>query len=81
MISLALTGVASTFSVRTPSLAKYNNENLTHVVMTSISPPWEPHNPDWASQEAVMTNLRGHVLDQGSDVARVRMLINSVSCF
>ena len=32
---LALTGVASTFAVRTPSLAKNNDENNTHVVMTS----------------------------------------------
>ena len=70
VIPLALTGVASTFSVRTPSLAKYNDENNTHVVMTSESPPWDPHDLDWASQEAAMTNLRGQVLDQGGDVTR-----------
>ena len=68
------------FAVRTPSLAKYNNENNTHVVMTSESPPWNPHDPDWASQEAAMTNLRGQVQYQGGDVTRGRKLINSVSC-
>jgi hypothetical protein len=80
VIPLALTGVASTFAVRTPSLAKYNNVNNTHVVMTSKSAPWDPHDPDWASQEAVLTDLRGHVSDQGGDVTRGRMLINSMSC-
>jgi len=48
--------------------------------MTSGFPPWDPHNLDWASQEAAMTNLRGHVLDQGGDVTSGRMLINSMSC-
>ena len=48
--------------------------------MTSESPPWEPHYSYWASQEAVMTNFRGQVQDQGGDVTRGRMLINSVSC-
>ena len=48
--------------------------------MTSESLPWDPHNADWASQEAAMTNLRGHVLDQGGDGTRGLMLINSVSC-
>ena len=46
VIPLALTGVASTFAVRTPSLAKYNDENNTHVVMTRKPPPWDPHDPD-----------------------------------
>ena len=80
VIPLALTGVANIFAVRTPSLAKYSNENNIHVVMTSKSPLWDPHDPDWASQKAAMTNLRGHVLDQGGDGTRGRMLINSVSC-
>ena len=79
VIPLALTVVASTFDIRTPSLAKYNNENNTHVVMTSKSLPWDPHDLDWASQEAAMANLRGRVLDQSGDVTRGRMLINSVS--
>jgi hypothetical protein len=49
VIPLALTGVASTFAVRNPSLDKYSNENLTHVVMTSKSLPWDPHDPGWES--------------------------------
>jgi hypothetical protein len=61
VIPLAMTGEASMFAVRTPSLAKYNDENITHVVMTSESLLWDPHDPDWASQEAAMTNLRVHV--------------------
>jgi hypothetical protein len=60
VIPLALTGVASMFAVRTPSLEEYNNESNTHIVMNSKSLLWDPHNPDWASQEAAMTNLRGH---------------------
>ena len=48
--------------------------------MTSKSLPWDPHDLDWASQEAAMTNLRGQVLDQGGDVTRGWMFINSVSC-
>lgn len=80
IIPLALTGVTSTFAVRTPSLAEYNDENNSHVVMTSESPPWEPHDPEWALQEAAMTDLRGHVNDHVGDVTRGRMLINSVSC-
>jgi len=80
VIPLALTGLASTFAVRTPSLAKYNDENNTHIVMTSESLQWDPHDPDWESQEAAMTDLRGHVFDQGGNVTRGRMLINSVSC-
>jgi hypothetical protein len=80
VIPLALTGVASTFAIRTPSLAEYNNENNTHVVMTSESLPWDPHDPDWASQEAAMTDLRGQIQDQGGDVTRGQMLINSMSC-
>ena len=47
VIPLALTGVASTFAARTPSLAKNNDENLTHIFMTSESPTWDPHYPDW----------------------------------
>jgi hypothetical protein len=80
VVPLTITGVANTFAIRTPSLAKYNDDQFTHVVMTSESQPWDPHDPDWASQEAAMTDSRGLVMDQEGVVTRGRMLINFVSC-
>ena len=81
IIPLELNGVTSRFSVRTPSLQEYEDEDNPRIIMTGEAPDWDPHNSDWSQQEASMTDLRGHI--QGFDydvVARGQRLINSVSC-
>jgi hypothetical protein len=81
IIPLELNGVTSRFSVRTPSLQEFENDDNPRIDMTGEAPDWDPHNSDWSQQEASMTDLRGNI--QGFDydvVARGRRLINSVSC-
>ena len=81
VVPLELSGVTSRFSVRTPTLQEFEDDDNPWIIMTGESPEWDPHTSDWSQQEASMTNLRGHI--QGCDddvIARGQRLINFVSC-
>lgn len=49
VIPLSLHGVTSTFPTRRPTTEEY--ESLPHLCLTSADPPFDPHDPTFASQE------------------------------
>ncbi|KAI2494466.1 Reverse transcriptase (RNA-dependent DNA polymerase) [Fragilaria crotonensis] len=53
VIPLGLHGVTSTFPTRKPTTEEY--ETLPHLCLTSADPPYDPHDPAFASQEHAIT--------------------------
>jgi hypothetical protein len=78
-ITLILRGVASCFCVRKPSTVEFEDEDIPKLNMTYESPKWDPSDPDWAAQEASMTDSRGRVHDLDNVIAGGQRFINLVS--
>jgi hypothetical protein len=62
-IPLILRGVTSCFCIRKPSTAEFEDDDIPKLNMTYEFPKWDPGDPDWATQEASMMDLRGQVHD------------------
>jgi hypothetical protein len=52
VIPLSLRGVTSTFPTRKPTVAEY--ESLPHLTLTCADLPWDPHDPVFANEEAML---------------------------
>ena len=63
VIPFTIKGVASTFPTRKPTREEYNE--LPHLVLTSDSPDYDPHDPTYAEQEDALLK---HVSDTGGRI-------------
>ena len=63
IIPFTIKGVASTFPTREPTREEYNE--LPHLVLTSDSPDYDPHDPTYAKQEDALLK---HVSDTGDQI-------------
>ena len=60
IITLSLKGVTIYYPVWKPSTEQYEDEFITHIIMTGEEPVWEPSEDSFVFQEEAMTNFRGY---------------------
>ena len=61
IIRLQLTGVTSYFDVYSPSVAKYENNDIPKTYLTAEEPPWDPSMNEYSERETNMLDHQGHI--------------------